>query len=82
MIAQMSGQYAPACTIGKNIITLKMALNLNLMVSTRAHAQLSYIYTLARPTWNKQLVNSCIYIEIPLRYKSIRVDERDLSRMV
>ena len=31
----------------KKIITLKMALNLNLRVSARAHAQLSYIHTCA-----------------------------------
>ena len=45
MIAQMSCQYAPACTL-KNI-TIKMALNLNLRVSARAHAQLLYIHTSA-----------------------------------
>ena len=31
----------------KKILTLKMALNLNLRVSARAHAQLSYIHTCA-----------------------------------
>ena len=48
MIAQMSCQDAPACTLGKKIITLKMALNLEgLRVSARAHAQLSYVHTWA-----------------------------------
>ena len=59
--------------------TLKMALNLNLRFSARAHAQLSYIHTCASPMEDG---TGKIYMEVALGYKSIRVDERDLSRMV
>ena len=41
-----------------------MALNLNLRVSARARAQLSYIQTLVRPTWRKKLAVCYVYIEV------------------
>ena len=45
MIAQMSCQIRTSMYPKKKNITIKMALNLNLRVSARAHAQLSYIHT-------------------------------------
>ena len=39
-----------------------------------------HTFTLVRPAWRKEQVNSYIYMEVALSYKSIRVDERDMSR--
>ena len=59
-----------------------MALKLNSRVSARAHAQLSYIHTSSSHMEDITGKFLYIYIEDALRYKLIRVDERDLSRMV
>ena len=56
IIVQMSSAY----TSGKTIITLKMALNLNLGVSARAHAQLSYIHTCA--SHMEEITGKFVYI--------------------
>ena len=80
MIAQMSCQYAPALTLGKKD-NLKSGSEPRCEGSAKAHAQ-CHRYTLVRPTWKKSLVNSYIYIEVDICYRSIQVDERDLSRMV
>ena len=47
-----------------------------------AHAQLSYIHSCASHMEEITGKFLYIYIEVPLYYKSNRVDERDLSRMV
>ena len=59
IIAKMSRQNASACTLGK-ITFLKMALNLNLRVPVRAHAQLSYIHTCASHI--KEITDKIIHI--------------------
>ena len=50
--------------------------------SARAHAQLSYIHTCASHMEEITGKFLYMYIKVALCYKSIRVDVRDLSRMV
>ena len=59
-----------------------MALKLNLRISARAHAQLPYIQTCASHMEEITGKFLYVYIEVALRYKPIRVDERGLSSPV
>ena len=62
-------------------MTLKMTQDPNLSFLWE-HMRNCHIQTFVGTTWKKKLVHYCIYIEIISYYKSIRVDERDLSHMV